>query len=157
MSDGLGFRITAEGCAWVCDGCGKEFPSGGTLHLCNAKLPEEYARLRANIATLEVDLAAERERSAVLAAMFQGLPRKVSGGAGKVWIGGVVDGSYHTGPIISAAILAAHDAEVARKAKVEALESFLDIGRDDYLGPQTMLGMEIRVRIAALKAEGGKG
>ena len=59
MSDGLGFRITAEGCAWVCDGCGKEFPSGGTLHLCDAKLPEEYARLRASIATLEADLKNE--------------------------------------------------------------------------------------------------
>ena len=71
MSDGLGFRITTEGCAWVCDGCGKEFPSGGTLHLCDAKLPEEYARLRANIATLEADLAASREREAALAAALK--------------------------------------------------------------------------------------
>lgn len=51
-SNHLGFTITADGCAWVCADCGKEFPLGDTLHLCEAKLPEEYRKLREQIAAL---------------------------------------------------------------------------------------------------------
>jgi DNA repair exonuclease SbcCD ATPase subunit len=63
MSDTLGFRITADGCSWACPDCGKEFPTGDSLHLCEAKLPEEYRKLREQIATLT------RERDEALAAL----------------------------------------------------------------------------------------
>ena len=69
MSDTLGFRITADGCSWVCADCGKEFPLGGTLHLCEAKLPEEYRQLREQIATLT------RERDEFAAALETALHR----------------------------------------------------------------------------------
>ena len=63
MSDHLGFKIAADGCSWICADCGKEFPLGGTLHLYEAKLPEEYRKLREQIATLT------RERDEALAAL----------------------------------------------------------------------------------------
>jgi hypothetical protein len=52
-----------------------------------------------------------------------------------------------------ASILAARDARMKRQGAIEELNDFLAVGRDDYLGPLTMLGIEIRRRIAALEKE----
>lgn len=97
------------------------------------------------------DMAAERERSAALAVGLN-LLQKCS--ATMAACGQCLQRAYDT-----QAILATHDAEVARKAKVEALE---DLERNhanelmEVYGGRSLTRL-LHVRIAALKAEGGKG
>ena len=123
---------------------------------------DQRARDR-QIAQLEADLATERERSAALAAAldrFGPCPHCGGYGTEQTLAGCDMEGNAVSaespcpcGGVDPSAILAAHDAEIAREAKIEALEQLIGaMSEPDHVSLEY-----IQWRIAALKAEGGKG
>ena len=128
----------------------------------------DFLLVKDRIATLEADLAVERERSAALAATVSAVygvleniqelnPSNydhdqvcdLNSKMVEAWL--CVEGGEHE------VILAAHDAEVARKAKVEALEAYRSWMWESGYPDETEFMREALRRIAALNAEGGKG
>lgn len=146
-----------------CNGCEARWIQGATG-------PCETCR----IATLEANLAASREREAALAAKLHLAETIIERAAvaistNNLRVAGEAIGAYMLSDRNHMAILAAHDAEVERKAKVGALAEVASLWtggvrftaistNPDGSGDDGVVSLaKIRARIAALKAEGGKG
>ena len=147
MSDTLGFRITADGCSWICADCGKEFPASGSLHLCEAKLPEEYRQLREQIATLT------RQRDEARAALEEAQETidtiRLNPDDAEDYAEQYINGEQHPSTSV---VLAARDERMKRQGAVEALR--VAIGEVVIDGNPQILVDKLERRIAELEAKG---